>query len=548
MGPGWWLLWSALESIGFMMLLLRNNPSLLSIIIPIQDPILILGTLFIYIGFLKFFNKPVNFKVIFMFFASFVILHLSFYLITDSIIVRTVLFDLCISLIAFSTAAAIFKNKSHSLRTTAYFNILLFVIHGSIFAFRVVMIPLGAPFKEISSVSLFNIVQYFDALIIALLWTFGFIMMLNQKLNSEISEVKNQFEQIFHLSPDPVFIIRMSDEKLVDCNEGFINLYGYKKGDVLGKTSNEIQLWKDDAERSNFFKSLREIGQFENYEVIFQKKDTEPIHVLVSANILTLKDIPHVIVVTRNITERKRTEEEIRMKNEELLRLNSEKEKFFSIIAHDLKSPFQGLIGSSEILSNEYHALSEKEKISFINGIKKQSQNSYKLLENLLEWTRIQTGTMVFNPEYFNLLVELHPTITLFKQSAQNKNIQFNYDIDNLLFVNADKNMLSTIVRNLLSNAIKFTGGNGSINLIARKLDDTVEISVSDTGIGMEKESLDKLFSIGTGNSRRGTANEEGTGLGLLLCKEMIEKHRGKINVTSYVNKGTTFSFAIPSQ
>jgi len=370
--------------------------------------------------------------------------------------------------------------------------------------------------------------------------------MLNQKLNSEISEIKNQFEHFFNLSPDPVFITRLVDEVLVDCNESFTNTYGYLKENVIGKTSLHFGLWIKPDDRNMFYSILREKGSFENFETVFQRNNKEQIDVLVSANIVNFKEVPHVICVSRNISDRKKIEKEIKDKNQELLKLNSEREKFFSIIAHDLKSPFQGLIGSSEILADQYNSLSEKEKLAFIDGIKILSRNSYLLLENLLEWTMLQTGNMSFNKEFFNLLVELHPTLSLLKQTASNKNIELNYEIDNMLFINADKIMLSTIIRNLVSNSIKFTNRNGLINLIVEKVDHSIKFSIIDNGIGIEKENLDKLFTLDKSYLHKGTDNEKGTGLGLILCKEMIEKHCGSIHVSSEVGKGTIFNFTLP--
>jgi PAS domain S-box-containing protein len=250
--------------------------------------------------------------------------------------------------------------------------------------------------------------------------------------------------------------------------------------------------------------------------------------------------------IVQDITERKQAEEEIREKNEELLKLNSEKDKFFSIIAHDLKSPFQGLMGYTEILTKEYNVLSEAEKVSFINSIAALSLSSYKLLENLLDWSGMQTGRMIFTPEKFNLVIELYHTLSLLKQTALNKSIEFCTEIDNSIFITADRNMLSTIIRNLVSNAIKFTNHKGKITLRAIKKNRNIEFSVSDTGVGIEKENLDKIFLLAGNKSSKGTAEETGSGLGLMLCKEMVEQHGGKIWVESRVNKGSTFYFTIP--
>ena len=251
------------------------------------------------------------------------------------------------------------------------------------------------------------------------------------------------------------------------------------------------------------------------------------------------------ILVERNnqVNEKK---EELQRLNEQLTELISTKDKFFSIIAHDLKSPFQGLLGYSQILSTEYSTLTEDEKISFIQSIEELSQNSYRLLENLLEWSRLQTGKIVFVPEEHNLLLDLFPTLSLLKQTAQNKQIALAYSIANSVVVRADKNMLTTIVRNLVSNSIKFTKPGGNIAIEAKPVDSFVLFSIADSGIGMRKEVVENLFNVGKSVSTRGTANEEGTGLGLSLCKEMIALHGGKIWVESEIEKGTTFYFTLP--
>lgn len=244
--------------------------------------------------------------------------------------------------------------------------------------------------------------------------------------------------------------------------------------------------------------------------------------------------------------ERKRTAEKLNHFTEELREANQSKDKFFSIIAHDLKSPFQGLLGYSQILANEFDTLSEEEIKVFISSIDELSNSAFKLLQNLLDWSRLQTGKMVFYPEWLNLLVELHPTLTLVKQTAVKKEISLSYSIDSNLFLTADKNMLTTVVRNLISNAIKFTKPGGEVRINSRLIDGNVEFSVSDTGIGIRKEDIDKIFRLDKSISTRGTANEEGTGLGLLLCKEMIQQHKGKIWIESEFGKGTTFYFTIP--
>ncbi len=244
--------------------------------------------------------------------------------------------------------------------------------------------------------------------------------------------------------------------------------------------------------------------------------------------------------------ERKRSKDAIARYAEEMKELNQTKDKFFSIVAHDLKSPFAGIIGYLQILLEDYYSLSEDEKYTFIKSIDELSHNVFSLLENLLEWSRIQTGRMSFSPTDFNLLEELEMTISIIRETAKNKNIILDCFIDDRININADKNMMYTIIRNLLSNAIKFTNPFGKVTITANQVDKIIEFTVSDTGVGIKKENLSKLFKIDSAISTKGTANEEGTGLGLLLCKEMIEKHGGKIWVESEIGKGTAFSFTLP--
>ncbi|MFA7288325.1 MAG: HAMP domain-containing sensor histidine kinase, partial [Melioribacteraceae bacterium] len=244
--------------------------------------------------------------------------------------------------------------------------------------------------------------------------------------------------------------------------------------------------------------------------------------------------------------ERKKYIDAINKYAQELAETNLTKDRFFSIIAHDLKSPFQGLLGYSQILVDEFSTLDEDEKKEFILSIDELIHSAYKLLENLLEWSRLQTGKMPFKPEIIPIKHEMSGTLNLLAQTASNKGIVLEYNIDNSIVVFADKNMFAAIIRNLISNAIKFTNNGGKITVDAIKKDNHIELSVTDSGVGMPKERISDLFKIDKSISSKGTANEEGTGLGLLLCKEMVDKHNGKIWIESELNKGSKFSFTLP--
>jgi len=256
----------------------------------------------------------------------------------------------------------------------------------------------------------------------------------------------------------------------------------------------------------------------------------------------------------RNITKRIRAEEEINLKNEELQKLNAEKDKFFSIIAHDLKGPFNGFLGLTQVMVEELPRLTtaEVQKIALRMSI--SANNLYHLLENLLEWSQIQKGALPFNPEGFQLGEVVGKSVDMIRESAKSKNIEIVTDIADGLLAFADMNMLQTIIRNLVLNAIKFTPKRGKISILAKATNDNnIEISIHDTGIGMSQTMVENLFQIDVKNNRIGTDGEPSTGLGLLLCKEFTEKNKGKIwaeskeaNLAEGKAGGSTFYFTLP--
>jgi len=237
---------------------------------------------------------------------------------------------------------------------------------------------------------------------------------------------------------------------------------------------------------------------------------------------------------------------QILISNEKLSYELAAKDKFFAIIAHDLKNPFSSLIGFSEILDEEYHDLTEEERIEYIKIIRSVSKSSLDLLLNLLEWARLQTGKISFEPTRVNLSELIENELILLSNSAFEKNVTINHSINDSIVYNMDPFMMSTVLRNLVSNAIKFTPSGGIIYISTMESETEVRIYVTDTGVGISQERIGKLFKVDSSFSTKGTNNESGTGLGLILCKEFIEKHDGLIEVESTVGKGTTFLIHLP--
>jgi len=243
--------------------------------------------------------------------------------------------------------------------------------------------------------------------------------------------------------------------------------------------------------------------------------------------------------------ELKAAKEELNQKISELKQANATKDNFFSIIAHDLMNPLNALLTLSSLLATKNKQLTNDEREEFIQLILQASNKSYNLLKNLLEWSRSQTGKLKMIPVSLNLKYLVDKNIELLDSHAKSKNINIFSYIDAISVV-ADENTLDTVIRNLLSNAIKFTHANGKVEISAQKKGTEIEVSISDTGVGIKPQDIDKLFRIDVNHTMIGTGEEKGTGLGLILCKEFVEKNGGLIRVESEEGKGSVFYISLP--
>lgn len=509
---------------------------------------------------------------------------------------------------------------------------------------------------------------------------------LNEFLSEDSSDHKRTLEALkeseykykiaFQTSRDSINITER-DGTYIDINEGFTNITGFTKEDVLGKLSSEINIWAIPEDLLRLSAGLKEKGYVENLESIFRCKDGSFKTAIISANIIILNNEPHIQVIAHDVTERKRMEElilqskqqydnlvsnipvgvyilrskpegtytldyvspkmakmlgfsaeylmssgdaildaihpddlesfvnmnqegikekrpfdwigraiikgvikwlhissqpqelecgdilwnglviditeqmqakmEIELQKEELQKLNATKDKFISIIAHDLRSPFNSILGFCDVLLEQINNKDIENIDLYAQIIVESSNKAMELLKNLMEWSRGQIGRMEFNPEYLDLTALILETSHFVDSIAGQKSISIKNSLPPQIYVFADKAMISTVLRNIISNAIKFTPPGGEVNILAHKNQVEIIISVSDTGVGISPESINKLFRIDQVYSTTGTNKERGTGLGLILCKEFVEKHKGKIWVDSKIEEGSTFYFTLPN-
>ena len=269
-----------------------------------------------------------------------------------------------------------------------------------------------------------------------------------------------------------------------------------------------------------------------------------------SGNLIGVVGTGRDVTLTKQLEQEKSNALELLQKSEvNLHKINAEKDKFFSIIAHDLKSPFSAFLGFTEMMVEELPTLTLGQIQELAFSLRQSATNLYQLLENLLEWSMMQRGLTRFDPKPFLLVPKINESLHLVLEAADKKGIEFICAIPDDMKVYADENMLKSTIRNLATNAMKFTAKGGKISLIAQSVNGNgIEISIRDSGIGMEAELLDKLFHLDKHTSRVGTEGESSTGLGLLLCKDFIEKHGGKIWAESEAGKGSVFHFNFPDQ
>ncbi|MEJ5245662.1 MAG: PAS domain S-box protein [Bacteroidota bacterium] len=419
-------------------------------------------------------------------------------------------------------------------------------------------------------------------------------------ITEKLQESQEIFKTIFHSSPLIKFLVEKGTNIVKDINETFIQVFNLNQN-VIRERVDELSFWCNPSDYYTIVDKLNRDGFVRNFETIMKLPNGEVRNILVFCELIIIRGTEHLVFSLLDITERKIAEDKLREINNELeqiienrteelnkalqnlsnsnyelqllnqqmqqdaekiIRLNEElqdaiasRDKFFSIIAHDLKNPFLTLLNNSEMLIRYYDRINETKKIELITNMKQASQSTYNLLENLLQWSRAQMGHLQVHSELLDITEIAHKVVSLVHPLAQNKNIQIVNSIPEKSFVLCDFEMTSTILRNLLTNAIKFSSNDSKIEIGISEVifkhsnDKKIPYSVffvKDYGVGIEEDKLEKLFSISDIEATKGTANEKGSGLGLIIVKEFVEKQNGEIWIESKAGVGTTVYFSLP--
>lgn len=361
-----------------------------------------------------------------------------------------------------------------------------------------------------------------------------------------LRETEEKYRMLLDESSDPIFSI-YPDGQYIYVNNAFANGVGRQREDIIGNKIGDIFPHEEAEKRLSAARWVFENGGIKVIQVRVQLPEGDRHYITTIKPIFNkLGEVDTVICISKDITERKLAEEKLELLNQQLKELNASKDKFFSIIAHDLKSPFNAIIGFSNLMTGQVHNKNYDAVEEYAAIIKNASFRAMSLLMNLLEWANSQTGRMGYNPEYIELMETIEEVIELSKDFASQKSIAILKDLPESLIAFVDKDMISAILRNLISNAIKFSFPGGQLTISSETTKDEIKVAVSDNGVGLKKEAICKLWRIDESYSTIGTNNEKGTGLGLLLCKEFIDKHGGKIGVESEPGIGSRFYFTLP--
>ena len=364
----------------------------------------------------------------------------------------------------------------------------------------------------------------------------------------ELEKSEKRFKGIFEQATAGI-AMALPSGIITEVNPKFCDILGYSRNELLNLNVNQLT-HPDDLQYG--FTGMNLVSDKKYVSTQFEKRYIHKKGHIIWANVSLnwINDpngnVSYGIAVVEDITQRKKNEQVLIKSEKELRELNAMKDKLFSIISHDLKNPMNTIINFSKLIDRNFETYDQEKIKKFNRFIHDSAASIYVLLENLLIWSHNQRQKPTLKAEEINVHTICNQTIQLFSSMASQKHIQLQNAISSESTCFADKEMISTVIRNLVGNAIKFTNNNGSIAIKAVQEDEVLVVSVSDTGVGMNSETLENLFHPGPSLSTEGTEGETGNGLGLLVCKEFVEKNNGKLWVESEPGKGTIFYFSLP--
>jgi len=365
------------------------------------------------------------------------------------------------------------------------------------------------------------------------------------KTQEALSESENKFRLLFELLPHPALLTDIETGLVIDVNKAVSQVSGFEREELLNIPTTELGFW-DKETRTAYMLELVRYGKISGKQMLMKMKNNKQLDVLMYSDVIIINNQRKLLTLVVDISEIKEQARALENSEKQLRQLNKTKDKFFSVIAHDLQNPLNVLMAYSKELISQLNVNNTSKAEEYSETIKKITENTGNLIQNLLSWARVQTGLIKYNPESFRALSLLENELLQSGYYFKNKKILLTHQCPADLIINGDINMLGTILRNLLSNALKFTSAGGSVSITMAKEQEFFIINVTDSGKGIAENIKRNLFKIGEIVQTKGTNDELGTGLGLILCAEFISLHKGKIEVESTLGKGSSFTVKWP--
>ena len=558
-GVGWWLAWSSVEIASFLCMLARGVPGAPQFVIFAQNMFLLAGVTFLYIGILRFLGQRENRTVLFTAAAVFACVLLYFIYIKDDIALRGLLIYVALALVACATAHALWRGRERAISSAANFMLAVLLLHGAYFVFRAVWVLAGHPADaQFLAPSFLNTLTFLDAIMVGLLWTFGCVMLLNQRSHADMMDAKQEVESLFGASPDAVLLTRLSDGRIVRCNDGFLTMSGYARAELQGKSVLDIQLWNNLAERDHIVSEVRAKNSCTNVEVHFSRKDGSTLLGLMSATVVELDGIPHLIGITHDITPLKQAETERR----ELEAQNQQLQKSESLgrmagaIAHHFNNKLQIVMGNLELSLGD-PACDETTHASLAAALR-ASQEAADVSSLMLTYLGRSSTAL----ERLDLSEMCRKGLPLLQASASRSagvTLETDFATPGPL-IKGNANQLQQILTNLVTNAWEASKDTRGAIRVSVKTVSAVELvlqnyqpldwrpqaaafaclEVSDQGHGIAAQDLKMIFDPFF------STRFVGRGMGLSVVLGLVRAHAGAIGVVSELGRGSTFRVYIP--
>ena len=522
-GVGWWVIGTTLSAAGIAFLLLRDIIQFIFVTVILSNALIILGSVFFYTGFMRFLGKREELRLVIPPYLVFIALYCYFTYVNDDITVRTVIMSVFLAYFLFLEASALLGTKPPGITGSAHFIVAAESFMAFFLLFRAGYVLTSISVEGLFTPTMIQTLTFLLFFVNGFLLTVGLIIMVNQRLNADVTEAKEHFELFFNTSPDGVLISRMDNGVIIDANEGFLHLTGFLREEAVGHSSPDLNFWKNPDDRKAVFDEINKTGICENFETLFRRKDGSEITVIISARIITVQDIPCIISVTRNISERKLVEDALKQANRKLNLLSG-------ITRHDILNTTMVLGGYIEL------ALDEPAEPK-LKGYLRHMDVSAKNIEHQIEFTREYQEIGVNAATWQNVGEVAEMTGSAFRTEGVTVNVECrNVEIF------ADP-LLRKVFYNLFDNAFRYAPPFKTITISCTEIKDgedgegRLSVVFADDGAGITEEDRKLLFERGFGKH---------TGLGLFLSREILAITGITITENGEEGKGARFEMTVP--